>query len=321
MNDEPVSLKEYLPFLSLLMASIFVFSAMNEKGKAINPANLALNSSLENSFLEKPDQVAVVRTDLFQTASFPQLSSRSYIVRIIGEKKNLFSRLSWKPMPPASLTKILTALLAYEELSSGERIRFSEEARRVEGKVSSAKAGEIFARNDVIRMALVGSTNDAALVLAEAVGKKRGGVAFEDQIRLFVGRMNERARELGMKNSEFKNPTGLDEDGHLSTAEDLALLVEYMWLHYRSLWESSRLISVEVSSENGNIHKIVNTNELLKEFPAILGGKTGFTDEARGTLVLLYPIRSAKVAIIVILGSDDRFGDGRKIIRWLEENF
>lgn len=316
MNEEPISFKEYFPFLALLLASALVFSALRDEGVSTGAA------AGQNSALGGSDSVtAEVRTEPSRVIPQPQLSAQAYLVKIIGEEGALLSQRSWKPLPPASLTKILTALMAYEELPSAEKIKFSIEAKRVEEKTSSAKAGEIFARNDAIRFALVGSANDAALALAERVGEQMGGATFEDRVNLFVRKMNERAQALGLLNSEFKNPTGLDEEGHLSTAEDLARLAEYIWLRRRDLWENSRIISAEVLSEGGNIHQVMTTNDLLKEFPAILGGKTGFTDRAKGTLILLYPVRPDKVAVIVILGSADRFGDGRKIIQWLETSF
>ena len=131
--------------------------------------------------------------------------------------------------------------------------------------------------------------------------------------------MNKKAGEIGLRNSSFKNPTGLDEADHLSTAEDLALLSEYTWRNYPQLWTLTRSPQSTIFSSAGQTYQIANTNELLEEFPAILGGKTGFTDNAKGNLILLYPIKkSGDVAIIVILRSEDRFGDGRKIIQWLE---
>lgn len=318
MDEESITFREYLPFLALLLASVFVFSAMRDGGASAGRAGS--DPVMAGSDPAIPAMVEV-RTEPLVAVPQPQINAHAYLVKIIGEDGALLSQRSWKPLPPASLTKILTALVAYEELPAAEKIRFSEDAKRVEEKTSSAKAGEIFARNDVIRLALIGSANDAALALAESVGAEMGGATFEDRVRLFVWKMNERARELGMLSSEFKNPAGLDEEGHLSTAEDVTRLAEYTWFRHKELWENSRIISAEILSESGNIHKVVTTNDLLKEFPAILGGKTGFTDEAKGTLIMLYPMRPDKVAVIVILGSDDRFGDGRKIIQWLEESF
>lgn len=237
----------------------------------------------------------------------PALDAHAYSIKIIGEKKPLAKRREWKRLAPASLTKLMTAVIASEIIRADSPIVFSEEVKKAEPKSSDAGVGEKFWRDDAIRFALIESANDAALALAETVGQD-----------IFIAKMNEKARALGLQNSNFENPTGLDEAQHLSTAEDLALLAEYITDTHQELWEITRIIETEIFSADGRAHKAKNTNELLQEFPAITGGKTGFTDNAKGALIFLYPVRPGKTAVIVLLGSSDRFGDGRKIIKWLE---
>lgn len=250
--------------------------------------------------------------------SGPELKAKAYTVKIIGEEKPLFSRREWKRLAPASLTKIMTAVLARENLPADKKITFSEDAKKTEEKLSPAKAGDTFLRDEVIKLALVGSFNDAAIALSEAVGKSRRGFNLEESLIVFKTLANEKAYLLGLRNSGLQNPTGLDEENHYSSAEDLEKLAEYVWLRHSDLWAVSRQDEITVKTENGAEYKVNNTNELLKEFPAILGGKTGFTDNAKGALLFLYPVRPDKIVVAVILGSEDRFGDGRKIIQWLE---
>lgn len=237
----------------------------------------------------------------------PILNAHAYFVKIIGEEKPLAKRRELKRLPPASLTKLLTVLVALELIPAANSIYFSEEAKKAEPKSSTASVGERFFRDDVIRFALIESANDAALALAETVGYES-----------FVEAMNEKARAIGLKNSSFKNPAGLDGENHLSTAEDLALLAEHIYKSGQWIWEISRVQEETIYSEKLKEHHIASTNELLREFPGILGGKTGFTDNAKGALLFLYPVRPDRIAIVVILGSEDRFEDGRKVIKWLE---
>lgn len=237
----------------------------------------------------------------------PQLNAHAYLVKIIGDEHPLIKQREWKKLPPASLTKLLTAVVASEIISPENKIVFSEQAKKVEPKLSGTKAGEIFLRDDVIRLALIESANDAALALAESVGLDK-----------FMAAMNEKAKSLKLLNSNFENPMGLDAKSHLSTAEDLAKLAEYAWREHPELLEITRTQETTIFSAEGRKYQVKNTNELLKEFPAIIGGKTGFTDNAKGALLFLYPVRPDKTAIVVLLGSEDRFGDGRKVIRWLE---
>lgn len=247
------------------------------------------------------------------------VKAHSYFVHIIGEKQPFAKRREWKAYAPASLTKLVTAVLAREELSENEWITFSKDAKKVEEKRSQAGEGEKFKRDDAIRFALLESANDAAYALAESIGKKYGGGSPEENLRIFRKIADEKILEIGMKNSKILNPIGLDEEGHLMSAQDLAMLTEYIWYNHPKLWEISRIIETTVTSDIMKEYIIKNTNDLLKEFPAILGGKTGFTDNAKGALMFLYPTKAGKIAIIVLMGSENRFGDGRKIIQWIED--
>lgn len=248
----------------------------------------------------------------------PEISAHAYIVKIIGVEKPLLAQRSWKKLPPASLSKLLTAVLALEELAPDSWIKISKDAKTVEERKSSAPAGEEFLRDDLIALALLPSANDAALALAEAIGEARGGKTFKEKQEIFIALTNEKLKTVTGEETKFANPTGLDDLQHRASAEDFAKIGEYIWRNHLQLLEISRMIEKTVVSHSGREYHITNTNELLKEFPAIRGGKTGFTDEAKGTLILFYPVRGNATAIIVILGSPDRFGDGRKIIQWLE---
>ncbi|MBI2121553.1 MAG: D-alanyl-D-alanine carboxypeptidase [Candidatus Sungbacteria bacterium] len=248
----------------------------------------------------------------------PELSAHAYFIKIIGDERPLAAQREWKKLAPASLTKILTALIAREELTQSEAIAISEYAKNTEDKRSPLQAGDALWRDDLMRLVLIPSYNDAALALAEKVGERYGGITPDERIEKFVGIMNKRAELLGLKNSSFKNPSGLDARGHEMNAEDIVRLAEYVWQNQRPLWDMTRTAEITIRSLSGIEMAVKNTNELLQEFPALLGGKTGLTDNAKGTLLLFYPMRPDRIVIIVLLGSEDRFGDGRKIIQWLE---
>lgn len=251
----------------------------------------------------------------------PEIMAESYLVQMIGDATPFLEHNGSKQMHPASLTKILTSLLAMEELDSKAPVVFSTFAKATGEKESQVHAGEAFIRNDAIRFAVVESANDAATALAEAIGRKRGAFSFEDAALLFKQAANQKAQELGMKNSQFENPTGLDDEHHVTTAQDLFKLVSYVWENHREIWDFSRASDGDIQSLRGTAYHIVATNQLLSEFPALIGGKTGLTDAAKGALILLYPVKPDRTAVIIILGSDNRFEDGRKLIHWLEEAF
>ena len=251
----------------------------------------------------------------------PPVLAQSYLVQIIEDHAPLLERDGSRQMRPASLTKVLTSLLAMQELDHNAPVVFSAFAKSAGEKESHVEAGEAFTRNDVIRFAIVESANDAAVALAEAIGRKRGAFSFDDAMLLFKQAANQKARELGMANSQFENSTGLDDVGHYTTAQDLFRLVSHVWENYREIWDFSRAGEADIFSLRKTEYHIASTNQLLSEFPALMGGKTGLTDAAKGTLILLYPIKSNRTAVIIVLGSDNRFEDGRMLIRWLEEAF
>lgn len=249
---------------------------------------------------------------------YPELTAHSYIVRLIGASKPFLYQREWKAYAPASLTKLLTVVIAREELPQEAPILFSEAAKNVEPKLSPVEAGESLIRDDAIRLALMESYNDAAGALALTVEKEKNGYFSDPLFFSFSELMNRKAEMLGLDDSAFINPSGLDEEGHYASAEDLARLAEYIWLNHRDLWEIMRTINAVVYTDQGRAIQVKNTNELLEEFPALLGGKTGLTNNAKGALLFLYPVRPNNIAITVILGSEDRFEDARKIIHWLE---
>ena len=280
-------------------ASIFFRSGSSEKNPSIPPQLSPAH--------QMPDE--------------PEILAQSFLVQLINDSTPLLSRRSFKQMRPASLTKILTSVLAIEELDENAPVVFSSFAKSAGEKESPVPVGEAFIRDNAVRFAIIESANDAAVALAEAMGRKRGAFSFDDAIALFVQRANQKAKSLGMENSQFQNPTGLDDDKHYTTAEDLFRLVSYAWKNHPEIWNFSRANEADINSLTHTTYHIIATNQLLNEFPALLGGKTGLTDKAKGALILLYPIKPDRVAVIIILGSDDRFEDGKKLIQWLEEGF
>lgn len=269
--------------------------------------------SVEKPFTQQPAQI------IKSLPQAPEILAEAYLVKTLGSEKILLSRREWKHLSPASLTKILTAVVAVENIPAAGRVFFSTEAKKVEEKTSSAKPGESFLRDEMLKFALIGSANDSAMALAEEVGRINGGRNWEERMVIFRELLNKKAVSLGMNDSNFQNPVGLDEENHFVTAEDLGRLSAYIWEKYPFIWGISRNYETMVYSEENREYEVKNTNELLKEFPAILGSKTGFTDKAQQSLLMLYPIKNNEAAVIIILKSENREEDGRKIINWLEK--
>ena len=203
----------------------------------------------------------------------------------------------------ASITKVMTMILVMEALDSGklhmeDMLSASAHAASMGGSDIWLKEGEIMSVHDLIKATMVASANDAAVVLAEAV------CGSEDA---FVNKMNEKAKTLGMKDTTFKNCNGLDEDGHLTSAYDVALMSRELIKH-KEIFEFT---SIWLDYLRGGKTQIVNTNKLLRTYKGITGLKTGTTSQA-GSCITATAQRDGLSLIGVVLGSasgKERFAD------------
>lgn len=201
-------------------------------------------------------------------------NSESAILIEASTGKILFEKEKDKKMAPASMTKIMTMLLAMEAIENGklnleDEVLISKRAQSMGGTQIYVEAGSNVKVHDLLKGIGIASANDAAVAIAEKIG---------GTVENFVNMMNERARDLGCKNTTFKNPHGLDEDGHLTTAYDMALMARELVKHELAIKISSTFDEyINVSGEN---HWLVNTNKLIKFYKGIDGLKTGYTDKA-----------------------------------------
>ena len=205
-------------------------------------------------------------------------------------------------LPPASITKIMSLLLFMEALDSGkialtDTVTCSEVAAGFGGSQIWLEPGEQMTLDDMLKAICISSANDAAVAVAELVGGSEPA---------FVEQMNARAAALGMEQTTFRNACGLDAEGHLSTARDVAVMSCQILntcpevLHYTGIWTDSL--------RNGQT-QLVNTNKLLRRYSGITGLKTGTTSGA-GVCISASATRDGLTLIAVVLGSPssaDRF--------------
>lgn len=227
----------------------------------------------------------------------------------------LFEHDADKQMPPASITKVMTLLLVFEAMDAGKftmetEISASEHACSMGGSQIWLEPGEAFTVNELLKAAAISSANDACVALGEAVSGSE---------ETFVELMNERAAELGMKNTVFKNCTGLDAEGHLSTARDIAIMSAELLRHP----EIKNYSTVWMDSLRGGKTELTNTNRLVRFYKGCTGLKTGSTDGA-GCCLSASAERDGMELISVTLGSpntDERFAAGRKLLDYGFANF
>lgn len=229
-------------------------------------------------------------------ASALNLGGRSIILVEETTGQVLYERDADIQMPPASITKIMTLLLTMEAMEKGEftlntMITCSAHAASMGGAQIWLEEGEQMSVDDIIKAVCIKSANDAAVVLAELVGGSEEG---------FVNMMNARAKELGMKGTTFKNASGLDADGHISTARDIAIMSRALMRHDK-IFEYTR---IWMDSLRGGETELVNTNKLIRFYKGATGLKTGTTDGA-GSCLSATAERDGLSLIGVVMGFDD----------------
>lgn len=222
--------------------------------------------------------------------------------------KVLYEKNGHEQRPCASITKVMTLVLVFEQIEAGnltmeEELTASAHASSMGGSDIWLTDGERMTVDDLLKATVVMSANDAAVVLAEAVSGS------EDA---FVAKMNEKANALGMADTTFKNCNGLDEDGHVTSAYNVALMSREL-MKYDKIYEYT---TVWIDYLRGGATQLVNTNKLIRTYNGITGLKTGTTSKA-GSCISATASREGLSLVSVILGAantDDRFKDAATLL-------
>jgi D-alanyl-D-alanine endopeptidase (penicillin-binding protein 7) len=225
----------------------------------------------------------------------------------------LYSKNPDQVMPIASITKLLTALV-FLETNPDWQTKVTMQPNDEVYRAKYVYRGEIWSIKDLFWTMLIGSDNNATMALVRSTGLSTTE---------FVSRMNQKAQVLGMKNSNFFDPTGLSEK-NIASATDIWLLAKSGWQHELIMQPASQTgynLSVGNSS---NTRRVINTNLLLGSFLDIKAGKTGFIDEAGYCLTTLVTNQQAKEIFLVVLGSTteaDRWQDAKALAWWTFNNW
>ncbi|RYM05363.1 D-alanyl-D-alanine carboxypeptidase [Sporolactobacillus sp. THM7-7] len=206
----------------------------------------------------------------------PGVSAEAAVLMDQTSGRLLFEKNSREKLPIASITKVMTAILAIESGKMNDRITVSRKAASTEGSSIYLKPGEKMKLKDLVYGMMLRSGNDASLAIAEALGESEAGFSFL---------MNEKAQELGMADTHFMNPNGLHHPDHYSTAYDMAVLTKYCMGNplFRKIFQTKIYRAPETNKEGIRVWR--NKNKLLTLFREATGGKTGFTKMAGRTLI------------------------------------
>ena len=314
-------------FLSFCLTFFFAVSASAaEEGMRIwDEENIPVWSDgeeISKELYQRTEAVAaaaIVNTDSFVDKTADQTNfdvpAKAALLMDEGTGQVLYAKNADAPLPIASITKVMTMLLVFEAMDAGrfalnDTVPISANAYSMGGSQIWLEPGEVFTVEELLKAVAVSSANDAAVALAEFVGGSEG---------VFCDMMNKRAQQLGMENTHFVNACGLDEEGHLSTAYDVAVMSRELMKHqqvfdYTTIWMDYL--------RNGET-QLVNTNKMLHSYSGTTGLKTGTTGKA-GVCISATAKRQDMSLIAVVLGSDtgaQRFDAAKKLLDFGFSNF
>lgn len=273
---------------------------------------VTVSSECDNSDINVPLEASAPSAAIGQRL---EIKAKSVILMEPVTGKVLYEDNQDEKLPPASITKIMSLLLVMEAIDRGDIsletvVTASEHASSMGGSQIWLKAGETMTVNDLLKATVIASANDACVALGELVAGSEEG---------FVAMMNERAAELGMTNTHFENCTGLDAEGHLTTAYDVAVMSSALIKHsmikdYSTVW---------MDSLRDGKSELVNTNKLVRFYEGTTGLKTGTTATAKYCLSATAQ-RGGLELVAVVMSADstaDRFNGAKKLLDYGFANY
>ena len=251
-------------------------------------------------------------------ASMPSVQAKSAYLMDRRTGETLYGQSENVEYPIASMVKIMTALLTFEEIEKGnlsfdEKVLISDSAAGMGGSQMFLDRGLEYPVTDLLKGVIVVSANDACVALAERIAGSEES---------FVERMNERAKTLGMTHTVFVNATGLPKEGGHSTAHDVALMLRELTTH-EHYYDYSKIWLEDYTHPDGRVTTLTNTNKFVRFYDECDGGKTGFTSEAKFCLAAS-ATRGDTRLISVVIGAEDsktRFAESKRLLSYGFANF
>lgn len=306
-----------------------IYSALEEK--IIQNADFMKQAASVNLniFFSRPTKITAGETDNFTSfaaaetaltskikidlpqlicgSEIPQLAVKSALVKYLNYlnpsiklEQVIFELNPENRWPIASLTKLMTSVIAIEKINLNKEIIMSKKAIFTEGAAGNFKVGEVYKAEDLIKAMLISSSNDAAVAIIENFGEIE-----------FIDEMQKKAAELKMFQTSYLEPTGLSFINQ-STANDLTKLINYIYQNHPELLKISRQKEMEIMElKSKKLKKLLNVDKFAGE-PNFIGGKTGYIEEAGRNLIALFNI-NGKTILSIVLGADDSFIETEKI--------
>lgn len=250
-----------------------------------------------------------------------QIIGKAAYVFDVASGKVLFEKNKNEKLPFASITKVMTALVAEKFGDEDSIVTITQLDLDTEGS-SGFFLGEQWRLKDLIDFTMVTSSNDGSSAIASTVGARyieENTLSNESSKDAFVRKMNDMALIIGMDQTTYNNESGLDitntKTGGVGSAHDIALLYQYVLENYPQIFDATRRGSLNSVSLSNTLYHGDNTNDFVNSFPGLLGSKTGYTDLAGGNLAVVFDSGLGTPIIVVVLGStvEGRFLDVQKL--------
>ncbi len=297
--------REYVIFL-FIIALLILISPQKERQGSVTAFPSISFGSLEHLPIPTPAPYPV---NIAQTPPPSEITAHAVYIVDDGSGVSLYAKNETIPLPPASTTKLMTAMVALDVYDPLDIV--SVKPSTAGGQLMRLILNERITVENLLYGILIQSGNDAAEQLAFHHPEGYHG---------FVRVMNEKARSIYLEHSLFTNVVGWDESTHRMSAKDLARLARVA-LTYPLIKKMVSIPEITVSDVDYTVfHKLKTTNQLLGKVPGVSGIKTGFTQEAGQNLVTLVE-RDGRRVIIVVMRSQDRFADTTALIDWVFKNF
>ncbi len=291
---------------------------LNNFEKNLKEENLKGTNFLQSSNLHAKENVLSKMQDEVDVKKTLNLSARASILMDSKTGNVLYSDNAELRLAPASMTKVMTMLLVMEEIDKGnlslnQEVLVSEYAASQEGSECFLDANKKYTIYELLKSVAVASANDSCVALAECVSGDE---------KLFVNKMNNKAKELGMVDTQFVNCTGLDEEGHFSTAKDLCFAIKAL-SKYSLISELEKTWTYDMKHFGGRVTSLTNTNRLVRTNQDIVVAKTGHTDDA-GFCIVTLAKRGDEELISCVMGlnsSSKRFEEITKLLNYGFSNY
>lgn len=278
------------------------------QNKLISPANQKEDQSVLQKIIDKKvfdENRDKIKGEAFEWAlgdgkEHPVVDGTSYVV-VNKSGKVVFGRDADEKRSPASLTKLVSAMVLLDLTDGTESFEVQKESVNLEPTILMVDEGEKLSVDELLKAMLMTSANDAADVAARSLSKKLGG-----SVEVFVMLMNEKVKRLGLTNTHFGNATGYDDDSQYSTARELAKIAYYATTKYPKIAKIVKTQEAEIEETKEHKHyALPNWNALLSVYPGVDGIKIGHTERA-GYVTIVTSARGDEKMLAVLLGAPDR---------------